>query len=183
MKTDARVRYTERVIRDVFLQKLKEKPVSKITVTEICTEAEINRATFYKHYEDVFYLLKKTEEMMQKEFETSLDNIKKGYLYESMLKTLKTTQKYALPYFPIFTSNGDPEFAKKLAEISADRFYDSIHIPDTKLKGKAYIYISSGSTGIMEKWIRTGMQEKPEEIADAITVLSNATINGLKALL
>ena len=62
MKTDARVRYTRKVIRDAFLDILKEKPVSKITVKEICDQAEINRGTFYKHYRDCYDLLHHIEE-------------------------------------------------------------------------------------------------------------------------
>ena len=53
MKTDARVRYTVHMIQNIFLELLKEKPVAKITVKEICERAEINRSTFYKHYQDV----------------------------------------------------------------------------------------------------------------------------------
>lgn len=61
MKTDARVRYTRMRIREAFLACLAEKPVSKITVKELCDMAEINRATFYKHYADPFDLLDKLE--------------------------------------------------------------------------------------------------------------------------
>ena len=43
MKTDARVRYTKHIIQDVFIATLKEKPINKITVKEICDKAEINQ--------------------------------------------------------------------------------------------------------------------------------------------
>lgn len=36
MGTDARVRYTKKVIRDAFLSLLREKCVRQITVTELC---------------------------------------------------------------------------------------------------------------------------------------------------
>ena len=39
-KTDARVRYTRRVIKESFLSLLSEKPVNKITVKEVCEAAE-----------------------------------------------------------------------------------------------------------------------------------------------
>ena len=45
MKTDARVRYTVHMIQNIFLELLKEKPIAKITVKEICERAEINRST------------------------------------------------------------------------------------------------------------------------------------------
>jgi len=49
MKTDARTRYTLKVIEKSLITLLKEKPMNKITVKELCELAEINRATFYTH--------------------------------------------------------------------------------------------------------------------------------------
>ena len=50
---DRRTRYTQQTIKDSFLSLLKEKPFSKITVTEVCRMSEINRGTFYLHYYDI----------------------------------------------------------------------------------------------------------------------------------
>ena len=58
-KEDRRVIYTKRVIRDSFLELLAEKPVEKISVTEICNNADINRGTFYAHYSDPYDLKQK----------------------------------------------------------------------------------------------------------------------------
>ena len=56
-KMDARKRYTQMVLKQSFLKLLKEKPVNKITVKEVCELAELNRATFYAHYSDCFALI------------------------------------------------------------------------------------------------------------------------------
>ncbi len=61
-KSDARVRYTRRVLKESFLQLLREKPVNRITVKELCELAEVNRATFYTHYSDCFALLESIEQ-------------------------------------------------------------------------------------------------------------------------
>ena len=45
-KQDRRTRYTRQTIKDTFLELLKQKSFTKITVTEICKNAEINRGTF-----------------------------------------------------------------------------------------------------------------------------------------
>lgn len=50
---DRRTKYTRKVIRDAMMELLNTKPYSKISVTEICRLAEINRGTFYIHYYDV----------------------------------------------------------------------------------------------------------------------------------
>ena len=72
MKTDARVRYTKMIIKKSFISLLKERPINKITVKAICEMSEINRATFYKYYNDPFDLMEKIEE--------DLFNLKKKFI-------------------------------------------------------------------------------------------------------
>ncbi|MBR1583848.1 MAG: hypothetical protein IJ663_08910 [Spirochaetales bacterium] len=71
-RSDARVRYTKRVIKESFLSLLREKPVNKITVKEVCELAELNRATFYSHYSDCFALMDNIEQELLEAFEESL---------------------------------------------------------------------------------------------------------------
>ena len=56
-KQDRRTRYTRQTIKDTFLELLTQKSFTKITVTEICKNAEINRGTFYLHYYDIHDVL------------------------------------------------------------------------------------------------------------------------------
>lgn len=44
---------SRRLIRQAFLELLRQKPYEKITVTDIVGAADINRSTFYAHYPDV----------------------------------------------------------------------------------------------------------------------------------
>ncbi|MBI4858036.1 MAG: TetR/AcrR family transcriptional regulator [Acetobacterium woodii] len=60
-KNDLRSIKTEKAIRKAFHQLSQEKEVSKITVRELAQRAEINKSTFYAHYETIFDLIKKLE--------------------------------------------------------------------------------------------------------------------------
>ena len=71
-KLDARKRYTQMVLKQSFLELLKEKPVSRITVKEVCALAQLNRATFYAHYSDCFALMESIENELIDAFEKSL---------------------------------------------------------------------------------------------------------------
>lgn len=54
---DRRVARTRRAIHDAILDILAKKPLTEITVTELCNKADINRKTFYMYYStpaDVF---------------------------------------------------------------------------------------------------------------------------------
>lgn len=61
---DRRTRYTKMVIQESLFSLLKTKPLSKITISDICKTAEISRPTFYLHYEDINALLDEIGENM-----------------------------------------------------------------------------------------------------------------------
>ena len=71
-KSDARARYTEHILKESLLAILREKPVNRITVKEVCERAEINRATFYAHYRDCFDLEDQIEEELLEAFSKAL---------------------------------------------------------------------------------------------------------------
>ena len=52
-KTDRRIIKTKASIERAFITLLKEKDLSKITISAIAMEADINRKTFYLHYSSV----------------------------------------------------------------------------------------------------------------------------------
>ncbi|MEI4337578.1 TetR/AcrR family transcriptional regulator [Streptococcus suis] len=51
VKQDRRFEKTENAIQESFLQLLMTKDCSKISVKEICQQAQISRNAFYQHYE------------------------------------------------------------------------------------------------------------------------------------
>lgn len=54
---DLRIRRTYKLLTDALMTLMQEKPIEKITVMEICSQAMVHRATFYKYFEDKYQLL------------------------------------------------------------------------------------------------------------------------------
>lgn len=54
---DPRVRRTRNLITDAFLDLSKTKDFEEITIGDIAKQADINRSTFYAHFEDKYALL------------------------------------------------------------------------------------------------------------------------------
>ena len=71
MNTAYNRRYQDTVqkIEDTIVDLLHEKAVREIAVTDICELAQIDRSTFYAHYDDLTALSKsfseKTEKLLQ----------------------------------------------------------------------------------------------------------------------
>lgn len=91
MSTDARVRYTKKMIRDSLFDCLKEKPLMNVTVREVCDRAGINRATFYYHYKDCHDVVEQLEnEQIEKFRQILTENEKFGVkLTQSILDMLE----------------------------------------------------------------------------------------------
>ncbi|HEX9012680.1 MAG TPA: TetR family transcriptional regulator [Anaerolineaceae bacterium] len=56
-RVDPRVKRTRKLINQAFVDLMNEKGFQAITVQDIADRAEVNRATFYAHYEDKYDLL------------------------------------------------------------------------------------------------------------------------------
>ena len=53
MKTDLRIVKTKDALHAALIRLLETKPLEKITITELCQKAKINRGTFYLHYQEI----------------------------------------------------------------------------------------------------------------------------------
>lgn len=49
-KNNRRTEMTKTMLQTSLMELLKEKPLSKITIKEVCENADLNRTTFYLHY-------------------------------------------------------------------------------------------------------------------------------------
>ena len=72
-KTDRRVRRTRALLLKGLIGLMKEKDIKDISVKELSDLADINRGTFYLHYNDIFDMVEKLEDELFVEFNAILD--------------------------------------------------------------------------------------------------------------
>lgn len=180
---DARVRYTRMIIEQSFLELLGEKPVSKITVTELCEKAQINRATFYKHYLDISDLLEKLEEALFDQIRTSFGS-EKIKLKEFLIRMMHHTKENQTRYLALGGDNGDPNLMTKTFLVCYESAYPLVeqNMPGMKESERQMLYhfLSQGAGGILTWWIKNGMREQPEDVAQFILGVCSITATGIK---
>lgn len=62
MKQEELTKRTKHALAEALKEKMAQKPFTKITVSELIEACDINRKTFYYHFEDIYALLKWTFE-------------------------------------------------------------------------------------------------------------------------
>lgn len=176
---DARVQKTRNNIHQVFFKLLKEKPISRITVSEICQQCHINRSTFYKHYADPYDLLEKTEESFLTHLEKEFENRWRNDFDLWMTDILTYMKENRDVYHALDSANGDSALSLKV-------FLKIYHLifPDFRSRfpqlseaevNMLFQYFTQGCSGVLSYWEQTGMKES---IPDVIRIMKKAT-NGI----
>ena len=80
---------SRRLIRQAFLELLKEKPLEKITVTDIVKRADVNRSTFYAHYPDVVGVVEEISNEIIEFTRIFMENIEFTDFFENPLPHLR----------------------------------------------------------------------------------------------
>ncbi|MGM9522626.1 MAG: TetR/AcrR family transcriptional regulator [Oscillospiraceae bacterium] len=169
MKEDQRVRLSKQMLRNALISLLKEKPINKISVREICDMAEINRTTFYKYYGSQYDLLADIENNV---LDTLSEGIKGGDPAEKMLPGLlkfidENTELCRL----LLNNNIDPEFPKKLLNMPAIKEQLLDITQNEAFSGYGdymYEFLVLGGYSIIAKWLNSEKRESPEELAEFI---------------
>lgn len=179
---DVRTRFTRMAIEEAFVGLLAEKPVDRVTVTELCERAEINRGTFYRHFRDPRDLLASMEERIVEEVSASATQVPRdlaGHL-TAILENLRLTHRR---YEALFSENGDPAFLSRFVARCYERV-DGGALPATvDLSAPEpewlFSFLMQGCSGVIGTWMESGMNEPPEEVAAFITRLLESALRAV----
>ena len=147
---DLRVKKTKRAIRSAFYELIKEKPLEKITVREIAERAEINKTTFYAHYETVYDLVDQLEQEAVAEVISQL-NTAQGLLssprafvkeiYTLLSKNQLCSELFSAPAMAQFTAHLHNAILEKVKQDGIDSTqYENI--------GAVLVFIFNGIAGL-----------------------------------
>ncbi len=184
-KLDRRVKYTRMVVTGSFVKLLSEKPMSKITVKEICELADINRATFYKYYADTYDLLTKIEEEMIADINTYLYGVQYGSTGSILEGTLEKIFSYVRDNAELcnvlLSDSSDFQFSKKIVEVVQRGYLEAWSTQQPALPKDveyAFTFAAFGSIGVIRRWMNEGMKKSDREMA---MLISNMTSRGILA--
>ena len=181
-KTDRRVKHTQALLQHSLIKLMQEKPLIKITVTDICNLADINRSTFYLHYTDPLSLLHAIETEL---LEDVIDLIRvpdKDFSFTSFIHTLLKALDENKETSTIFLKCHDGHlFSNSFFESFHDCFISMLNrtLPAASSSCNEYHYtfVANGLISVVRKWIADGFFEEPREIEELLeTVCSCALI-------
>ena len=120
------VRNTKKRIQDGLLTLLQKKPINQITVKELTELVDVNRGTFYFHYNDVYDLLYKTEDRFFNDFNTVLngkDLKSSDEMYQYLVEIFSFLEKNSNMCKIFFSDNCDMKFFNDIKALVNERCF------------------------------------------------------------
>ncbi|MBS5479418.1 MAG: TetR family transcriptional regulator C-terminal domain-containing protein [Coriobacteriia bacterium] len=189
-KTDRRSRRTRNRLATALVTLLHDKPLNAITVKELTELADVNRATFYAHYRDVFGMYSQVKsdicQMFRELVDTHAEEIGRED-YRNLLRDL-------FAYFAsnddasavIIGSSGDGTFLSDIIDVIREGSFDAIsrfaspQVAALRIRNEAlceyyFNFLAGGVASMLRSWVFGGCRES----VDAMAAIATTYVEGL----
>ena len=164
-KQPQRTTKTRSTIINTFLELSNQKPIDKITVSEISSIANLNRSTFYQYFNDINHILEYIEDdlifYIKDNVVNQIGKIRTEQLFIELFIKINIEKRNILKL--LLSNQG---FSIKLKEILIPLFANQMNLsledPQTIYKLDFYL---SGIISILSRWVTSNNPMPPEEYA------------------
>lgn len=180
-----RTRYTRAAMRDALMDLLAERPLARISVKELCERADVNRSTFYAHYENIDELLRDVEDDTIAWVKGALDDILSqpdpagiGQVVERICQYIADNSRHLQV---LMSPKADLGFQQQLLGLIYSRPEAAAQLAAASGTGTAtdpaeaemrMRFAVSGAIGLLQHWLATDLRTPAPTIARIICAMT-----------
>ena len=184
-KIDRRINRSKKVLKDAFITLLDKKGIEEISVTDIVQAADLNRSTFYSHFQDkeslmisiMDELLVGIVDSIQLAPSSQADGSDREFpTSSSMLHLLSYVSDHSFYLKVMMNTDRTPQFMMRLSYILYEFYYNELDnhplgTEDKKVnRGFVANYIASVVVGFIYHWVvSTNLKYSPDYLAHELT--------------
>ncbi|MBR4406726.1 MAG: TetR/AcrR family transcriptional regulator [Clostridia bacterium] len=166
IKNNSRYKMSSEKIETAFLALILNHKYEDINISQICEQANINRSTFYCHYDDINDLVIKIESKFAKSMASIFDyGLKQNHQAFVEMFTFIKENKYfykaflSIPYQTLAETNTKIDVLRNIGE--------KTNIDKTNNIGIFYraSFFGAGIKEMCRLWIKRDCKESPEDMA------------------
>ncbi len=188
-KNESRYFNTAKKMNDALLFLLEKKEYSYITISDICKTANVNRSTFYLHYENIGDLFEEVVEKSSKSFFEHFKDtqgIRQGEIERMDTEDLELVRdEYLLPYLSFVKENKNlyktlsthanlfhmDSLKKNSFQDFVSKIMNRFHV-DEKYQEYYFDFYVNGYEAILFRWCRNDCDLDIREVASLIEGLT-----------
>lgn len=171
---DIRVIRTQTALLEALEKLLKTKKLSGITITDLCSEAKINRNTFYYHYNNIIEFLDDHKQIVIDEL-NQIPDVSETHNLQNLVEIFKVLKGHPVFLHILISPNCDLDLFNDIFTIASEKTEIRLNNPSEISASRDLLicrYCNAGCNAVICSWILNGMRETPEEMADIIAQAS-----------
>lgn len=175
-KESRRVQMTKLLLKTALMELMQEKPFEQITIKELCEQADLNRTTFYLHYDDQRGVLKEIEqETMEKTVEFMKNVSPDADTIDMVEAYLSYVRENAMVFRTLLLRYDSKPFRQEFVVYTLDKIRDNLpYYGDPEHERYVLTFLMEGSNHIIMEWIRQDFDLPAREVATLIYKLCNS---------
>lgn len=167
---DRRARMTREILKQSLIELMHDKPIHEISIKKICETADVNRSTFYHHYDSQYELFNDIlndvgndiSEIVKKHLNTS------DVLKLSLIEIFTYIEKNQELFLVIFCENSGFSVGETLTSY-VEHFF-RVNDAVTSEIAKYYLqFATAGMTSVIWQWLNAEERMSATELANVIT--------------
>jgi AcrR family transcriptional regulator len=175
---DRRILKSKKAMKDAFILLMQQKDFKDITVSDIIRLADLNRGTFYKHYQYIEELLSEIIDEVNRDLTESFRGPYKGMeilefnqLTTSVIKIFDHVHRYASFYSLIVQTKTLSDFQHQFCMILKELALNDLHhtLPDSNINREIHAsYQAYALFGMIVEWINGGFKYSSSYMAEQL---------------
>lgn len=173
---------TKHTLAQALKNEMEHKKLSKITITDLCEICQINRKTFYYHFEDIYALLKWTLE------QEAVEVVKNFDLVVNTEEALRFVMAYADENKHIINCALDSMGSEELKRFFYNDLFSVIYgaieegeydlkiTVDPQFKNFLAAFYTEASAGLLIEWVKNRMTQDKETIIQSLLSIYKVSI-------
>ena len=177
-KENQRIALTKKLLQEGLLRLLEAKSLDKISVTELCRESGINRATFYNHYNSPSDLLTDIENRITQSLKQIIGQPKTAREVIDQVEAICTYfYDHSRTILTLHRCHADQDITDVLYDLNNNfQFYrlsnSYVHTMDQNQLRLVSVFFYTGCYHILLDWLINELPMTPKDVADLIIRLA-----------
>lgn len=179
---DRRVKITLLLLQEALIKAMQNTHISKISVKQLCEMADINRSTFYAHFQDQYglleYICNQAIDNIEKHIEKQNMNDNMPITFTSLIRIFDYIKENSDLFKALLSNNCDVDFQRKIVNVVIK--YSPYEVSDKRTKDYLAAFGLAGCVSILQMWLKDGMPESTTRMADLIMKAINNGITSFR---
>lgn len=180
MSENRKVKLTHQILKNTLIEMLQTKHISEISITKLCEKADLNRSTFYAHFQNPVDILYEIELETYQQIELYIRSEISKYvsfdiniIFSQFLKYIKNHKEV---FMVLLGENSNQAFKKKFMDLiyqTSKISYDQNQFHSKTETEYIHLYNVIGSAAVIVYWLKQDEPVSEDIVSKLLAGLSN----------